>query len=410
MNEDMKNFIKSVLYFGLAVDYPKMDFVIRVFFYKKEKGWCDRIIKRMPVDHPARVCYEKVSDENFEQNQLIAFAKMSMYQLMVKENIFNFVYSDETLDELAEKICQININNAFVFVKENENTINNVQNELIFCFIILYRYLYVKEKLSKNVEFLLNNINIIEKYKFELLFADEKFKMINEKYNNILYFYDDEIEKNVLKEEFRYSGPYSDLAFNLCENKQYDLAEEYYKKYISFLEKCNIKVKSFNIANSLANEMVDYGRMLLDKSDNVNESAMELIQKAIRIREELVKKYNDKIVLLYSSIADSYNVMAQRFKRVYKNQNTIEYKEKYYELFKKAINYREELKSLNKFDNIKLEIDNYNKLGKYYYFIFEDEKAKENFKKALEICEKENIEKEWIDEITKNLDKIDSTI
>ena len=100
--------------------------------------------------------------------------------------------------------------------------------------------------------------------------------------------------------------------------------------------------------------------------------------------------------------------MAYEYKEAYKKDNIEEYKEKYYELYRKSIYYREEINKLGEYKNIDEKIKNYNELGRMYYLLFEDDKARENFNIALKICKTEgNSDEKWIEIINEGLNDLE---
>ncbi len=387
MEENIKNLIETMIYYGLSIRNESIELMIRMFNYKKGKDWVDELVNAFPSNHPARNYYNKVSNKNFDEIQLIAFAKMAMWEIKANVDNWDFVYNEEQVDRFVEEIYKMDNNHIKEFIKKYEKILIDTPKKFRFYFAVLYFYLTSKKENSNNIEYLKNEVDLIDKCEFGSLFDNDD--EIVEKYRYLLKTYDD-------------------LTWELAEEKEYDLAEEYYKKYINFLEKyLESNPNSYKARNYLASAYSGYGYILEDVVEGVNDSSNELIYKAISIREKLVEEYPNKKAYQYERIAVIYNNMAYQYKKAYKKDNIEEYKEKYYELYKKSINYREELIKLDEFKELDKKINNYNELGRMYYFLFEDDKAKENYNLALEICKNEyNSNEKWIEKINKELNKL----
>ena len=387
MEENIKNLIESMIYYGLAVGNESLELIIRKFNYNKGKEWSDELMAVMSENHTARNYYNKVSSENFDEIQLIAFVKMAMWEIKEKADDWEFLYNEEQVDKYVQEIYKMDNNNVNGFINDNEGLLSENPEKYAFYFAILYIYLTSKKENANNIEYLKEEVDLIERCNFGSLFdnVDE----IAEKYNYLLTIYDD-------------------LTWELSENKQYDLAEEYYNKYINFLEKyLESYSNSYQARSYLSNAYSSYAYILWDIVGGVNDKSDELTYKAISIREKLVEEYPNKKSYLYGRLAVNYNNMAHEYKKAYKKDNIEEYKEKYYGLYRKSIYYREELNKLGEYKNVNEKIKNYNELGKMYYFLFEDDKAKENFDMVLEICKTEgNSDEKWIEIINKGLNNL----
>ena len=387
MQENIKNLIESMIYYGLAVGNESLELMIRKFNYNKGKEWSDELINVMPENHAARNYYNKVSSENFNEIQLISFVKMAMWEIKEKADNWEFLYNEEQVDKFVEEIYKMDDNNVSEFIKSNEKVLIENLKKYGFYFAVLYIYLTSKKENANNIEYLKKEVDLIEKCEFGSLFGN-----------------DDEIE-----EKYKYLlNAYDDLVWNLTENKQHDLAEEYYNKYINFLEKyLESHSNSYQAQSYLSNAYSGYAYILWEIEGGVNNKSDELTYKAISIREKLAEEYPKKKSYLYGRLAINYNNMAFEYKKAYKKDNIEEYKEKYYELYRKSIHYREELNKLGEYKNIDEKIKNYNELGRMYYFLFEDDKAKENYNIALEICKTEgNSDEKWMEIINKGLNNL----
>ncbi len=387
MEENIKNLIESMIYYGLAVGNESLELVIRKFNYNKGKSWSDEIMKVIPENHIARNYYNKVSSEDFDNVQSTSFVKMAMWEIKEKVNNWEFIASEEQVDKFVEDICQINVDNIKQFIKENEGLLKENPEKYGFYFAVLYVYLTSKKENANNIEYLKKIIDLIEKCNFDSLFGNND--EIAEKYKYLLTAYDD-------------------LAWELVESKQYNLAEEYYNKYIDFLKRyLESHSNSFQARSYLSNAYSSYAYILWDIAGGINNKSDDLTYKAIEIREKLLEEYPNKKSYLLGRLAINYNNMAYEYKKAYKKENNEEYKTKYYDLYRKSIYYREELSKLGEFKNVDDKIKNYNELGKMYYFLFEDDKAREKFNIALEICKTEgNSDEKWIETINKGLNNL----
>lgn len=387
MEENIKNLTKSMIYYGLAVGNESLELVIRKFYYNKGKSWADELINAMPENHITRKYYNKVSGENFDNVQSTAFVKMAMWEIKEQVDNWEFIASEEHVDKFVEDICQINVDNIKQFIKENEGLLNENLEKYGFYFAILYIYLTNKKENANNIEYLKKIVNLIERSKFGSLFGNDD--EIAEKYKYLLTAYDD-------------------LVWELDESKQYDLAEEYYNKYIDFLKRyLESHSNSYEAKSYLSNAYSSYAYILWNIAGGINNKSDDLTYKAIEIRKKLLEEYPNKKSYLLGRLAVNYNNMAYEYKKAYKKENNEEYKTKYYDLYRKSINYREKLGKLGEFKNIDEKIKNYNELGKMYYFLFEDDKARENYNIALEICKKEgNSNEKWIEVINKGLSNL----
>lgn len=387
MEENIKNLIESMIYYGLVTGNESLELMIRKFNYKKGKSWTDKLMEIFPNAHVAANYYNKVSGENFDEIQLIAFTKMAMWEIKEKVDNWEFLYNEEQVDKFVNEIYKMNNDDVKEFIKDNEQLLIENSKKYNFYFAVLYIYLTNQNENENNIEYLKKEVDLIEKCEFGSLFdnVDE----IAEKYKYLLNAYDD-------------------LSWNLAENRQYDLAEEYYNKYINFLEKyLETYSNSYQARNYLSNAYSNYAYMLWDIVGRANNKSDELTYKSIHMKEKLAEEYPNKKSYLYSRIAINYSNMAYEYKKAYKKDNIEEYKEKSYELYKKSIYYREELNKLGEFKNIDEKIKNYNQLGKMYYFLFENDKAKENFNIALEICKTEgNSDGKWIEIINEGLNNL----
>ena len=387
MEENIKNLIESMMYYGITVGYESFEDVIRKFNYYKGKEWSDGLMNEMPENHIARKYYNNVSSENFDEIQLIAFVKMAMWKIKEIYYDCDWLYNEEQVDELVEEICEMDHNNVNEFINDNEGLLIENPEKYSFYFVVLYMYLTSQKENSNNIEYLKKEIDLIEKCNFGSLVEGDFEITENYKYLLTIYY---------------------DLTWELAESKQYDLAKEYYNKYINFLEKYIENHSNNYLALSyLSFAYSNYAYMLWEVVGGVNDKSDELTYKAISIREKLVEKYPIQKSYLYERIAGNYKNMAYEYKKAYKKDNIEQYKEKYYELYRKAIFYREEIKKIGEYKNIDEKIKNYNELGKMYYFIFEDDKAKENFDIALEICKTEgNSDEKWMKKINEGLESL----
>ena len=154
MEKNIKNLIKSMIYYGIAVGKESLELVIRIFNYNEGKEWLDEFMNIMPENHMARNYYNKVSSENFDEIKLISFVKMAMWNIKEKADNWEFLYNEEQVDKFVEEIYKMDDNNVSDFIKSNEKVLIENPKKYGFYFAVLYIYLTSKKENANNVEYL----------------------------------------------------------------------------------------------------------------------------------------------------------------------------------------------------------------------------------------------------------------
>ena len=210
----------------------------------------------------------------------------------------------------------------------------------------------------------------------------------------------------LIDEVYKYLEPlYDNLSKTYHNNEEYKLAEIYYKKLIGLLEEYAKVNKDYSERNWLAITYSNFAILYWDMLDELNEKSDDLIHKAIKIKEELVEEYSDKIVENYTSLAIYYSNIAYQYKHDYKKSKNDELKEKYYEFYKKAIFYGKKVTEIDDFKNIDKKIKNLKLLANSYYYINENNKSEKLCKELIEIGKKNN-NVELVEEVNEMLKKI----
>lgn len=180
---------------------------------------------------------------------------------------------------------------------------------------------------------------------------------------------------------------YTKNAWDFHSKKDYKKAEDNYLKLIEILEKeCNNN-KDFNLQYKYAMAFCNYACMLMDRDNKVSEKAEELTNKSLDILKKLENEFSEENRFNYGALANCYANIALQYKKDYKRNNNEEFKNKYYELFRNEIFYREKLKELGIYEDDKAKVENYYFLGKAYYYLYEDDNARINYNQALEIAQ-----------------------
>ena len=387
MEENMKNLIESMIYYGIAVGDESIALIIRKFNYNKGKKWSDELMAVLPENHPAKRYYSKVSNEDFEKMQLTAFAKMSMWQINNKVENWNFIASEDKVDELVEEISQMNLNEINELIRNNKNLLTEYPKKYEYYFAILYMYLLSKTENENNTKFLKNQIILIERCKFEPLF-----------------------NKDEISEKFRYLvKAYDSLTWTLYQNKEYDLAEENTKKYIDFLEEYLGTHNSYKARDQLAAQYGTYGDIIKVKKGHITEEIVKLKYKAIKLMKEMSEENANEKDFLQECVEKEYRTMAFDYQDLYDSENKQEYKDMAIELFKKAIPYKEIINQKDKFNDVHSKIKSWNSLGRMYFNIGEYDKAKERWITALQICKSQDApDEKWLEIINKNLEELNN--
>ena len=258
-----KEFIKSVIYYLLAIQIESLDEGLKIFSEHEGKEWCDEVISSMPKYHPARVCYDNLSldGKEFDEMKSIALVKIAMYQMIRGNDSLKNINSEADVDSLVEYIS-----NGY-----NEN---NVSSQ-----IKLY-----KNILEKNKDRLELYLKIFEKY------CD------NDEYKKIVNCLSNESnETNVKKENRDAKTLYKLYCLNdrNVNSTRGRLFEEMYDGDF-FTGECEIELKFFNKVmrvtlnvQSEAGSPTQYQKDTLDSFMN----NFETIQ--VKVVEKIVEYYNE---------------------------------------------------------------------------------------------------------------------
>lgn len=400
IEKSTEKMIETMIYYGLSTQKENIEFVIREFYNIIEKKDCDDLIAQFPDGHPIKNSYQNVSNINFRYVLLNSFVKMSMWQIRNRVSNWNFLYSEETVTKLAKEISSINSYNIGKFIKENEIILEQQPNKYNYLFMIFYKmYSYINNHAAlcdyKEVEFrecykddwddiiinhiknLIKQIELIEDYNFEVVF--EEIDVLNEKLGYIKSLYEELIEK-------------------LEYNHNYEEEELYSKRYIKFLEQYSKKYDQIKVKRYLSSMYNVCACCIWDKKRTVNDEADQYEYKAIELNTLLAKEDSERMWDYYIRIAVNYSNMAIEYYKAYESKK-IKGKDKYVELFKKAIYYRQEVAKLEELEDIEIRIKNYFELGRINFFINDEQNSNENFEKSIELCNKNKQFIHWIDKV-----------
>jgi len=395
MGENEKNLIKSSIYYGIAFGYQNSDEVMRGWNLRESKEWCDDLLNGFPENHLARAYYNKVEEKDFKQARNTAFAKMCMWQIKNQKGYSDNLTNEEAVDALANEINKIQLDDLKAFLQENDELTKKEPQKYNYYFILLYRYLTSLKENENVADYYIKQIELLENYEFTQLFRgssddeenqQDKITLADEKYNYLNYAYD-------------YATWY------LHDEKKYELAEKYFKKHISFLENYVEITNSYRGKKSLATAYANYGYMFWDKDGNISEKAEELTYKSIEIRKQLLDEYPEYRASLDYKLSVNYKNLAYAYKEEYKKDKSNEaYKSKYYDLYKQALVYAEDIIKIDESDNKEDKIKNYYKAGEICYYIYDDDKAKEYLQIALDTCNEDaENNSDWIEKINELL-------
>ena len=154
-----KNFIKSIIYYLLAIKIQSFEKGLEEFSKFGGKEWCDSIIETMPKYHPARVCYDNISldSDEFDKMKSTALVKIAMYQMPIEGEGFSNINSELDVDNLAEFISNgFNENKVFEQVELHKFALRGNKEKCEFYLKIFEKY--CKEDEYKKINELLNNI------------------------------------------------------------------------------------------------------------------------------------------------------------------------------------------------------------------------------------------------------------
>ena len=406
IDKNIEKLIETMIYYGASVQKENFEYVIRQFYNLIKKEYFDKMIELFPAEHIIRKVYQNVTNICFTQSLLSAFTKMSMWQIKKKASNWDFLDSNEAVTAFTKEISSMNINDMKQFIEENKNVLEEKTNRYNYLFMILYKmdaYIYRNKVIgynSKNffehyneengkMSFvcddyknnLIRQIDLIEDYKFDVIVDEES--TINEKCGYIHNLYNELIE---IAEK----------------NKDYDNAELYCKNYIKFLERYQNQYNTIELKENLRTIYNTCAGIIWDKEGKLNEEADKYECKAIALNTALAKENPKKLLDYYLAISINYWNMAIMYYDAY-NAQKIEKQDKYIEFFKKAIYYREEINKIEEIEDIEIKIKNYYKLGEMNFYIKEEQKAQENFEKAIQICNENKEFSYLIDRIDKFL-------
>ncbi|MBE5805481.1 MAG: hypothetical protein E7313_01995 [Clostridiales bacterium] len=184
MEENIKSLIKTMLIYGIGAGDKSVEMIIRKFNFHKGKDWADLINVTIPPQNRDN-SYDQIKEENFNEIQLIAFTKMSMWQVCEKEESLNNIEDEVYFEKIVNDILKTDINNVADFIKENEELL---EEKNAFYLAIFYKYLISKEENFNNIEYYKKLINLYERSNFNSLWNNddivEKFKLYDEYINN----------------------------------------------------------------------------------------------------------------------------------------------------------------------------------------------------------------------------------
>lgn len=360
MEEMVINYLKTIIYYELATTEKQTSEVAIKFFDVGGKEFCDNLMKFMPEEHPAKVNFEKMKDvtsEEFMKIQKIVFTKMAIHEIEAKMPGWDFIASDEDVNAFAESVNECNLDNIENFIEKNKEILNKEPNKYEFYFAILYKYLLDMDENKNNLDFMLKESDLLEQVKS--LDIDQKYKYLYELYAEISCSYHD--------------------------NKEYRLAEQYYKKNNDLLKEYLKKQNGCKIENQYAVNLFNLGYLYTDME--IYDEAEKLINESLEIRKSFIKKYPEFTEKAKKGQAICYEELAYIYKTRFKADKNKELEQKYIDLYKKAIDIRMNLiQEQEDFDKI---VRNYNHIASDYYYLFDDENAEKTYKKVIELCEKE---------------------
>ena len=400
IEKSTKKMIETMIYYGLSTQKENIEFVIREFYNIIEKEDCDDLIAQFPDEHPIKNSYQDVSNINFRYVLLNSFVKMSMWQINNRALNWNFLDSEEAVTKWAKELNDINSYVIGQFIKENEKILEKQPNKYNYLFMIFYKmYSYIHNNASwvdyKEDELyecyqedwdtiimnysknLIKQIDLIEDYKFEVIF--EETDVPNEKLGYIKSLYDELIK------ELEY-------------DHNYEEEELYSKRYVEFLEQYIKEYDQIKVKRYLSSMYNICACCIWDKKGTINDESDQYEYKAIELNTLLAQEDSEKIWDYYLRIAVNYCNMAIEYYKAYESK-TLKRKDKYVELFKKAIYYREEVAKLEEIKDIEIKIKNYFELGRINFYINEKQNSNENFEKLIQICNKNKQFAYWIDKV-----------
>lgn len=373
MEEMVINYLKTIIYYELATTEKQTSEVAIKLFDIGGKEFCEELMMGMPEGHPAKVNFENmenITSEEFTEIQKIALTKMAMYEIEAKESYWEYIASDENVNQFAESINECNLDSVESFIESNQDILNTDFNRYAFYYAMLYKYLLCKKE--GNLELMLKESNLLEQIKS--LDIEQKYRYLYELYSEI-------------------SSSYHD-------NKEYQLAEKYYKKNDELLKEYIEKQHGYVPENEYAVNLSNLGYLYTDME--LYDEAEKLINKSLEMRKLFVEKYPEHMERATRGQAICYEELAYIYKERFKTKGNKDFKQKYIDLYKKAIEIRKNIIELQK--DFKKIVRNYNHIASDYYYLYDDENAEKIYKMIIEICEKEG-DNEELEKAKNNLEQ-----
>lgn len=171
IEQNTKELIKTMIYYGASTQKENIEYVIRQFYYLIKKEYCDKMIAPFPAEHPIKEVYQNVTNICFTQSILSAFAKMSMWQIKKKVSNWELIDSKEAVTAFAEEINKMDVNDIKHFIEENEKIMEEEPNKYNYLFMILYRvdaYIH-KNEIEDYKNNIIKRINLIENYELDII-------------------------------------------------------------------------------------------------------------------------------------------------------------------------------------------------------------------------------------------------
>lgn len=179
-NDSEKEFIKSIIYYELALGRNSIEDGIKKFIKYQEKEQYDELLNKLPKDHPANVHYKKINlnKEEFEKMITDALAKMTMYQMIREHDSLGIISSEQDIDNLVDYISnEYKVENLIKYIMTHEDNLLLDINKFKMYLKIFYR-LYNPKENSEIIKF------IKGEYKYVKLLNDENKRKENDEENN----------------------------------------------------------------------------------------------------------------------------------------------------------------------------------------------------------------------------------
>lgn len=163
------NFIKAMTFYQLAVTGEELfEYSIRKMNYFGSKVGIDEFMAVLPIDHIARAYYNKINiinDVEFMNMKRIAFIKMIIWEINSKITNWEFIQSDEDVEDLALQVTATDISDVEGFIKSNINVLNENCNRYKYYFALLFDHI-VGQQQAIIANLLRNEYSLLEQYNF----------------------------------------------------------------------------------------------------------------------------------------------------------------------------------------------------------------------------------------------------